>query len=63
MTGSGPVILVQIENEHWASGVYGHDAHQETLAQAMQEQGVTMPLHLHGRGQRLAGISQRLERH
>ncbi|NJN98046.1 MAG: hypothetical protein HC875_30180 [Anaerolineales bacterium] len=41
----GPIILVQIENEHWASGVYGHDAHQETLAQAMRERGVTMPFY------------------
>ncbi len=41
----GPVILVQIENEHWASGVYGHDAHQETLAQDLRERGVTMPLY------------------
>lgn len=28
----GPIILVQIENEHWASGVYGHDAYQEQQA-------------------------------
>lgn len=41
----GPVILVQIENEHWASGVYGHDAHQETLAAAMLERGITVPFY------------------
>jgi len=41
----GPIILVQIENEHWASGRYGHDAHQTTLAQALQKQGVTVPLY------------------
>lgn len=41
----GPIILVQIENEHWASGVYGHDAHQATLAQALRARGVTVPLY------------------
>lgn len=41
----GPLILVQIENEHWASGVYGHDAHQETLAQAMIARGITVPFY------------------
>ena len=41
----GPIILVQIENEHWASGVYGHDGHQATLAQALNERGITVPLY------------------
>lgn len=41
----GPIILVQIENEHWASGVYGHDPHQATMAEAMRQRGVTMPLY------------------
>ncbi len=41
----GPVILVQIENEHWASGVYGHDAYQEQQAAAMQARGVTVPFY------------------
>ena len=41
----GPIILVQIENEHWASGVYGHDAHQDTLAAAMRERGITLPFY------------------
>lgn len=41
----GPVILIQIENEHWASGVYGHDGHQETLARMMLERGITVPLY------------------
>lgn len=41
----GPIILVQIENEHWASGVYGHDAHQATLAQALHERGIRVPLY------------------
>ena len=41
----GPIILVQIENEHWASGVYGHDAHQATLAQALVARGITVPLY------------------
>jgi len=39
----GPVILCQIENEHWASTVYGHDAHQLTLARAAEERGITVP--------------------
>lgn len=42
---SGPIILVQIENEHWASGVYGHDAYQERLAEALTERGITVPLY------------------
>lgn len=41
----GPIILVQIENEHWASGVYGHDAHQTTLAQALRAGGIRVPLY------------------
>lgn len=41
----GPIILVQIENEHWASGVYGHDGHQATLAQALIARGITVPLY------------------
>ena len=41
----GPVILAQIENEHWASGVYGHDDHQRTLARLMQERGIDVPLY------------------
>lgn len=41
----GPIILCQIENEHWASGVYGHDAHQLTLAQMQQAAGLTVPLY------------------
>jgi hypothetical protein len=41
----GPIILVQVENEHWASGVYGHDAYQEQQAAAMQARGVTVPFY------------------
>lgn len=41
----GPIILVQIENEHWASGVYGHDAYQEQQAAAMQARGITVPFY------------------
>jgi hypothetical protein len=41
----GPIILCQIENEHWASGVYGHDAHQTTLAQMQQAAGLTVPFY------------------
>lgn len=41
----GPIILCQIENEHWASGVYGHDAHQQTLARALRERGIEVPLY------------------
>ncbi len=41
----GPIILVQIENEHWASGVYGHDAHQATLAEACLAHGIRVPLY------------------
>ncbi len=44
-TRGGPVILCQIENEHWASGVYGHDAHQQTLARALLERGIEVPLY------------------
>lgn len=39
----GPIILCQIENEHWASGVYGADMHQQTLAQAALEHGIVVP--------------------
>ncbi|GAB4198218.1 MAG: hypothetical protein OHK0022_17250 [Roseiflexaceae bacterium] len=39
----GPVILCQIENEHWASGRYGHDAHQDTLATAAIARGISVP--------------------
>lgn len=39
----GPIILCQIENEHWASGVYGADTHQQTLAQAALERGIVVP--------------------
>lgn len=39
----GPVILCQIENEHWASGVYGHDNHQQSLAAAASARGITVP--------------------
>jgi hypothetical protein len=41
----GPILLVQIENEHWASGVYGHDAYQERQAEALIERGITVPLY------------------
>ena len=41
----GPIILVQVENEHWASGVYGHDAYQERQAEALVERGITVPLY------------------
>ncbi len=41
----GPVILVQVENEHWASGVYGHDAYQVQQAEALVERGITVPLY------------------
>jgi hypothetical protein len=43
ITHGGPVILCQIENEHWASGRYGHDFHQTTLAQAAIERGIAVP--------------------
>jgi hypothetical protein len=42
-TRGGPIILCQIENEHWASGRYGHDMHQATLAQAAIERGMVLP--------------------
>ena len=41
--GGGTVILCQVENEHWASGVYGSDMHQQTLARAAEERGITVP--------------------
>jgi hypothetical protein len=41
----GPIVLCQIENEHWASGVYGHDAHQITLAQLQHDAGLTVPFY------------------
>jgi hypothetical protein len=39
----GAIILCQIENEHWASGRYGHDAHQQSLANLALEYGMTVP--------------------
>ena len=45
ITRGGPIILCQIENEHWASGRYGHDAHQETLVRAAIERGIDVPLY------------------
>ncbi len=42
-THGGPVILCQIENEHWASGVYGHDSHQQSLAAAVSTRGIEVP--------------------
>lgn len=39
----GPVILCQIENEHWASTVYAHDEHQLSLDRAAAERGITVP--------------------
>ncbi len=41
----GPIILVQIENEHWASGVYGHDDYQQRQAEALVRRGITVPLY------------------
>jgi beta-galactosidase len=41
--GGGTVILCQIENEHWASGVYGSDLHQTTMARAAEERGIEVP--------------------
>lgn len=43
ITRGGPIILCQIENEHWASGCYGSDRHQATLAQAAIERGIETP--------------------
>jgi hypothetical protein len=43
VTRGGPIILCQIENEHWASGRYGHDVHQDTLARAAIERGIDVP--------------------
>ncbi len=43
ITRGGPIILCQIENEHWASGRYGHDQHQHTLAQAAIARGMEVP--------------------
>lgn len=42
-TRGGPIILCQIENEHWASGVYAHDFHQQTLAAAATARGIEVP--------------------
>ncbi len=42
-TRGGPIILSQIENEHWASGRYGHDGHQRTLARMALERGMDVP--------------------
>lgn len=43
ITRGGPVILCQVENEHWASGVYASDSHQESLAQAALDHGIDVP--------------------
>ncbi|NTU86218.1 MAG: beta-galactosidase, partial [Chloroflexales bacterium] len=42
-TRGGPVVLCQIENEHWASGVYAHDEHQRSLAAAAIARGIDVP--------------------
>lgn len=42
-TRGGAVILCQIENEHWASGVYGSDMHQQSLSNAAIERGIEVP--------------------
>ncbi|MFV9504418.1 MAG: beta-galactosidase [Oscillochloridaceae bacterium umkhey_bin13] len=39
----GPVILCQIENEHWASGVYAHDFHQRSLGELATQHGIRVP--------------------
>ena len=39
----GAIILCQTENEHWASGRYGHDMHQQTLAEAAIARGMAVP--------------------
>lgn len=39
----GPVILCQIENEHWASGVYAHDLHQQRLGDLALAGGMSVP--------------------
>ncbi|MBP7687233.1 MAG: beta-galactosidase [Thermoflexales bacterium] len=41
----GPIILCQIENEYWASGTFGHDAHQQTLAQLQHDGGIRVPMY------------------
>lgn len=41
----GPIILAQIDNEHWASGVYGHDAYQQRQAEELRRRGMTVPLY------------------
>ena len=43
ITHGGPIILCQIENEHWASGRYGHDDHQRTLAREAIARGIDVP--------------------
>ncbi|NNJ12529.1 beta-galactosidase, partial [Chloroflexales bacterium ZM16-3] len=43
ITRGGPIILCQIENEHWASGVYASDDHQSSLAQAAIVRGIDVP--------------------
>ncbi|MFN8480769.1 MAG: beta-galactosidase [Kouleothrix sp.] len=43
ITNGGPIILCQIENEHWASGRYGHDDHQRTLAREAIARGIDVP--------------------
>lgn len=41
----GPIVLCQIENEYWASGAFGHDAHQQTLAQLQRDGGIRVPMY------------------
>ncbi|MBX0329515.1 beta-galactosidase [Oscillochloris sp. ZM17-4] len=43
ITCGGPIILCQIENEHWASGVYASDDHQASLAAAAIVRGIDVP--------------------
>lgn len=43
ITRGGPIILCQIENEHWASGVYAGDEHQRSLADAALARGIDVP--------------------
>jgi beta-galactosidase len=43
LSRGGPIILCQVENEHWASGVYASDTHQDSLAQAAIDRGMAVP--------------------
>jgi hypothetical protein len=43
ITRGGAIILCQVENEHWASGVYASDEHQQSLAQAAIARGIDVP--------------------